>query len=113
MSAQPVDVLAGELRITRTEYSPGITTTIHEAVMHSPPGTYWMIPDAARAAVAELIEENERLRAAAAVAATSIGQAMCWFDDQRAEGRRIPTHGFTYDKLKDGRAALAACGVRP
>ncbi|HVI60100.1 MAG TPA: hypothetical protein VM619_14675 [Luteimonas sp.] len=54
--AERVDVLPGEARITLTEYTPGITTTIAEAVMAFPAGTYWIVPDEARDAVRELID---------------------------------------------------------
>lgn len=55
-SSVPVDVLAGELRVTNTAHSPGITTAIAAAAATLPAGTYWLISDEARAAVAELIE---------------------------------------------------------
>lgn len=106
MSAQPVDVLDAFDRLGDLLESCARTDAAR---------LYAMLRDvtATRAAVAELIEENSKLRAAASAAAHSIGQAKFWFDDQRANGRKIPAHAFTYDKLREGAAALAACGVKP
>lgn len=124
MTIEQTNVLPGELRITRTEYSTGIATTIAEAVMDQPAGTYWIVSDEARAAIAELIEALDgraagdpmclaRIEALSALLSCTKSPdefVEAWKDDPTAMGECLRD---CHDLVRLGRAALASVGAAP